>query len=192
MEEKTLIEDILTDQNDSEKKYDINDAYQTLDRVNFWLNNFDSKASYLLATIGIIGTILFTSDFFECINLVSWGNLYAFISNLLFLLILVSFIVSLYFLILTIKPRVENIEPCKPEEHTVLFYGSISGMKQRFNEIKKVTDFSKETIIDDINNQSYVCSTICMKKKKNISTACSWIVVCMSALIIFEILKHIF
>ena len=58
----------------SGKDYQKDDAYRTLDRVNFWLNSFDTKASYLLAIIGIIGMILFTTNYFSTVNLKDWNS----------------------------------------------------------------------------------------------------------------------
>ena len=54
---------------------------QSLDRVNMWIGNCDQKAGFLLATIGVIMTILFTSDFMKEVKnavikpfLEYWGN----------------------------------------------------------------------------------------------------------------------
>ena len=37
-----------------DNKYSREDAYQSLEMVNSWINNVDSKISYILAFIGVI------------------------------------------------------------------------------------------------------------------------------------------
>lgn len=39
------------------------DAYKTLDTINMWINNCDTKASIVLGSIGVVATILLSSDF---------------------------------------------------------------------------------------------------------------------------------
>lgn len=190
----SLIDELLKAQGQQSQSpnYDKDDAYKTLDRVNFWLNNFDSKASYLLASIGIIGTILFTTDYFKCINLCIWScpNLSF---NILFLLILLSFLSTIIFLILSIKPRARNYgeEDIESKNHTILFYASIANFQDEMDELRKVKGFSEESIIDDINNQAFVCSKICEEKRDKIKKACYLIIVSLSLLFVFEILKHL-
>jgi len=186
---KGCLTDKIIKHQTSDKDYQKDDAYRTLDRVNFWLNSFDTKASYLLAVIGIMGTILFTTEYFSTVNLKDWYS-WNFIFNLLFILILLSFLSAAISLILCIKPMVKNVSPQRVEEHTILFYGSISEMEDRMDEMKKVNNFSKETIIDDINNQSYICSVICMKKNRKIFIAWISMIICLLSFVLFEILKH--
>lgn len=184
-----LVDEILINQT-GVADYQKEDAYQTLDRVNFWLNSFDTKASYLLAIIGIIGTILFTTNYFSEISLNDWAGCH-FVFNLLFLIIIASFFTSTLNLIMCIKPAIKNIQPSKTNEHTVLFYGNIEDMEKQMDDLKKVKKFSTETIVDDINNQAYICSTICMSKSKKIYVAWICMITCLSSFVIYELLKHI-
>jgi hypothetical protein len=192
-EEYNLVEEVLKFQDKtSAADYDEEDAYRTLDRVNFWLNSFDTKASYLLAIIGIIGTILFTTGYFNTIDLQVWCSCKSGLLNALFLLMIISFLFSSICLIWCIKPNIKNIKPLKNEckKHTVLFYGSIADMKN-IEEINNITKFSKDTIIDDINNQSWFCSNICIKKKKYIFWAICGITFCLVLFTLTEIVKHL-
>jgi hypothetical protein len=187
--ESCLVDKVI-DQQTTISDYQKEDAYKTLDRTIFWLNSLDTKASYLLAFIGIIGTVLFTTNYFSAVNLKDWSCC-NFALNLLFLLIILSFLVATFSLIWCIKPMIKNIKPQRVQEHTILFYGSISYMHGKMDEMKRVTDFSKETIIDDINNQAYICSVICIKKSRKIFIAWVSMIICLFIFAFFEILKHI-
>lgn len=51
-----------------ERKYkSIESLELSLDRINAWISNCDQKAGILLATIGVMITVLFTTDF-ESVN----------------------------------------------------------------------------------------------------------------------------
>jgi hypothetical protein len=156
------------------------------------LNSFDTKASYLLAIIGIIGTILFTTGYFNKINLQVWCPCKFGLMNILFLFIIVGFLFSTICLIWCIKPKIRNAKPPKEKSntHTVLFYGSIVHIEDT-EEIKRVTSFSDNTIINDINNQSWICSGICMEKRKYIFWAICGIIFCLVLFIVMEIVKHL-
>jgi hypothetical protein len=184
----SLVDEVLKHQT-GVADYQKDDAYQTLDRTNLWLNSFDTKASYLLAIIGIIGTILFTTNYFSEISLKNWTD-WHFVFNLLFLIILVSFFTSTLYLIKCIKPTIKNIRPDKTSKHTVLFYGSIDSMEEQMDDLKKVKNFSTDTIVDDINKQAYICSVICMRKSKMIYVAWICMITCLSSFTVYELLKH--
>jgi hypothetical protein len=189
IKQSNLIEEILKLQSAIEKAdYTKNDAYQTLERVNFWLNNFDMKASYFSAIIGIIGTILFSNNYFCNVDLKKWcGEIIVF--NVLFLLILISFLLTMLFLLWCINPTIKNIKPSNPQVHTILFYGSIAD--EKINNIKNIIDFSESTIIRDINNQAYFCSIICMNKRKKILASCVFMLICILSFVLFEVSKHL-
>jgi hypothetical protein len=191
-EKQSLVEKVLKQQTTElpeVKDYQKEDAYQTLDRANFWLNSFDTKASYLLAIIGVIGTILFTNNFFSAINLKDW-NCWSILFNLLFIFIILSFSISTVLLILCINPKIKHVRP-KTERHTVLFYGSIADMENQTEELKNVCQFSKGTIIDDINNQAYFCSKICIAKKRKIYAAIACLFIFLFSFVVFVTFKQI-
>ena len=71
------------------------EEYQNLERVNSWINNVDTKISYMLAFIGIIATIIFTND-----NIIKTIKVY--IDNILnFTIKDIKNLISLLLLVLT-------------------------------------------------------------------------------------------
>ena len=191
----SLVDEVVQSQkHPSTVGYEKEDAYQTLERVNFWLNSFDAKASYLLTIISIVGTIFFSSDYFNNVDLTYWETWHCIVSNLLYLSIVISFLISIGSLIWCISPKLKNMKPLKSEAkktHTVLFYGSISDMKDKTQEIARVKQFDVATVIDDINNQAYYCSTICIGKKNKICFAIIGILVCIGSLLAFDLIKRV-
>lgn len=149
-------------------------ADKTYEQVNSWINNCDSKASILLALIGVFLPIAFTSDFLlngittELKNIVglfsgnfscrAWGSV------LLILLLGVSiifFVRSLRFLFGVLFARLDNTR--KEENSSVSFYKSIG--EHSYEEYKQlVGDISSEQFTDDKLRQVHACSKICTQK----------------------------
>lgn len=191
--DRSLAEEVLKLQTtNSTTNYGKEDAYKTLDRVNFWLNSFDAKAYYLLFFIGIFGTILFTSGYFEERNLQVWNSLKTGLLNILFLLVLICYLVTSVCLVLCIKPSIKNRKLPKSaiNQHTILFYGSIADMRDS-KEMSIITQYSDQTIINDINNQSFVCSRICMMKAFCLFLGIYGILFCFILLVMSEIVKSV-
>ena len=159
-------------------KKDINEyADKIYDQVSGWINNCDSKASILLALIGVFLPIAFTSDFLQegitaelkyIVTLFSgncscraWGSV------LLILLLGVSafyFIKSLRSLFVVLFARLEDSR--KEENPSVSFYKSIG--EHSYEEYKQLVDgISEEQLTEDKLRQVYDCSKICTKKFLN-------------------------
>ena len=181
-------------------KRNINEyADKTYDQVSSWINNCDSKASFILALIGVFLPITFTSDFFltgikeELKNIVglisdrcscrAWGSV------LLILLLCVSilfFVRSLRFLFLVLLARLDDTR--KEENPSVSFYKSIGA--HSYEEYKQlVVDISDEDFTDDKLRQVHICSNICTQKFLNYNKGINAIKV---ALIFFGIFMALF
>lgn len=50
------------------KTFDREDAYKTLDTINMWIENCDNKVSIILGSIGVVASILLSSDFAKVIK----------------------------------------------------------------------------------------------------------------------------
>lgn len=156
------------------------EKYQNLERVNSWINNVDTKISYMLAFIGIIATIIFTNDNVIKTIKVYIDNVLNFtlkdIANLLsfLLLILTGAMVlcisrSIYHLLKASTATIKSNN--KSQEDSLLFFGSIS-KNQSFEEFKeKVENSDEDKIEDDILMQIYNNSVICNKKFENYNKA---------------------
>lgn len=158
---------------------------QSLDRVNAWIGNCDQKAGFLLATIGVIMAILFTSDFVGDVKLAIidpfvkyWSEdqeQYEFcLKNLLFSATLISTMglsaISAFFALSTISATIsaKKIKDKNPTivSNSFLFFQSISSMEYE--------DFLSDREIDyqaDLMSQIYINSTICTIKFKKYQIA---------------------
>lgn len=44
------------------------DAYKTLETINMWINNCDTKTSVVLSGVGVVATIILSSDYARIIK----------------------------------------------------------------------------------------------------------------------------
>ena len=147
--------------------YTKEDAYKTLEIINSWISNIDTKVSFSLALIGVLSTLIFGSELpsaFSRIGEVSklselnGGEIIgAILVSTLYILSLIS-IIS-FMLAITARVKSESNNP------SIFFFGSISSMslsqyKQKINEV------SINGIIEDLQEQIHTNSKICTKKVK--------------------------
>ena len=174
-------------------------ADKTYEQVSGWINNCDSKASILLALIGVFLPIVFTSDFLltginaELKNIMglfsghcscrAWGSV------LLILLLGVSFfyfIKSLRSLFVVLFARLDATR--KEENTSVSFYKSIG--EDSYEEYKqRVGDITAEQLTDDKLRQVHACSNICTQKFINYNKG---IIATKLALVFFGIFIALF
>ena len=140
------------------------DAYETLGIINTWTGNMDTKVSFALALAGVLIGVIFEKGMpsaFERITEVqklaelSGGEIIAAI--LVALLYLSSFISILCFM-LSIIARVKNLNNAS----SVFFFGSIGNMTLE-NAVK---DMDEKEMIDDLEEQIHTNSKICSLKAK--------------------------
>lgn len=154
------------------------EKFKELERIDLWINNADTKISYLLAFLGIVATIIFTSDsvmqrIIVCFNNVlklSKQDIEKILSLLVIILVLnlVFFISkSIYYLL---KASVAKIDVSNTNKSSTLFFGSIAtNTFEQFKEkVKRQTD---EELEDDIIEQIFINSKICSEKMKNYNKA---------------------
>lgn len=142
------------------------DKYKVLDTVNQWIFNCDTKASIILATLGVFLTILFSSDIGVFMaNTIKISVSEITVCNLMYLFILVIGIVLLFYgiyrLIRVLIPTI-NLD-----YKSVMFFGNISSY-QKFEDYciaVNSTDSSKND--EDLLHQIYAASQICNQKFKN-------------------------
>lgn len=154
---------------------------QSLDRINGWISNCDQKAGFLLAILGVLIPIVFTSDISERINEIllspykgyrEMPNLYEFnaVRFVYFVLLVATIIACLISIIavllsITANIKIEEFKKKHGNEHLVeksyLFFGSIK--KITYGTFREMSDASYE---DDLKSQIYVNSSICTRKFK--------------------------
>lgn len=158
--------------------FDKDDAYKNLDRVNFWIANLDTKASFALAFIGIFLTVVFTSDFtYDNIKNLAEIIKKITVSDLKVVLVfatLISLGIFIVFLLLgaqrilnVLMPTIDTTQESGVVNNSNLFYGNIS-TKSFIQFEQDVKSSSQESIINDIHSQTYINSKICANKTANL------------------------
>ena len=176
---------------------------QSLDRINAWIGNCDQKAGFLLAIIGVIIAIIFSSDFSQSIVDIIVNpyreyirnpelNEFSLIRFIYFIFIVISIIasfVSIIFALLSITAAIDIKKYKKDDgnselvDNSLLFFGSISSKK--YNEFKEMSDVSYE---DDLKSQIFINSIICIKKFKRFNLCLVSFIVMISAFIASNII----
>lgn len=158
-------------QNDNQQQVNIaftkDDAYQSLEMINTWISNIDTKVSFALALAGVLIGIIFGKGLPKALQRIcevsklaelSGGEIIA--SILVCLLYVVSFF-SIVSFMLAIIARVKNLNNAP----SIFFFGSVGKMSLQ-NYMDKVCQMSEEQIIRDLEEQIHTNSRICSQKAK--------------------------
>lgn len=147
-----------------DKKFSKEDAYQTLNLINSWINNIDVKTSFALAFLAVLvaftldkGTPRIFSEIFttECITCLMVFQL------ILGFMLYLNSILSIIFMLLAIRARTKRTSIKK----SGLFFGAIAQME--LNDYKaKTMNMDNKDLIKDLLEQVHTNSTICSKKVK--------------------------
>lgn len=153
---------------------------QNLDRVNMWIGNCDQKASFLLALVGVVVTVICTSDVFTKVKeiiitpfvtyLTDKSGSFCFSRFLIAILFfggLTCLLVSIFYLLRCLMAKTNPKDYSKPGmvEKSRLFFGSIANMTYE--------EFCRDdnNFDNDLQSQIYTNSVICSQKFKNYKTA---------------------
>ena len=184
------------------EKINKEDAYKNLERVNFWINNSDTKTSFLLAFVGIlIGFSISNSKFIDSIETAIleikkfFGTIPFDFKVFLSFLLVAGLAVFFVFLFLTIKnllvvitakvnPSEEEFEEKKVIKNSKIFFNTIAVNKGEYKDIPKndfpmfldtVNNLSEADIFKDINSQTYINSMICKRKYSYYNKGIWWL-----------------
>ena len=142
------------------------DAYKNLEIVNFWINNIDLKASFILAFLGMLLSTILCSDNLEVLKTfisvpINTMNFIEILKPIVVLLLISSSLISAVFLILTLlaRTKIQNM----PKSY--YFFGNISN-SDRKDFLKYFKKLNDNSIINEILNQVYANSKICDYKSK--------------------------
>ena len=182
---------VTMDHNTIENKIEY--ALKALERTDTWIDSCDNKMSVLLGALGIMLTILVTTEsiskacgfilrLFEDVN---WHNILFLIA---LFIVLFSYTMTVYYIVNTVFARVDNNRffQKKMSKKSNVFFGSIS--KLSFAEYKN--SFIHETAeeqINDILSQIYINSVIASQKYKNYNSSLKWSVISISLTIVVVI-----
>ena len=167
---------LLIDIKANEGKRDKDDLKYNLDVINTMIANCDQKASITLGIIGIMTTIILSSDFVEILRTSVFKPFIQYCSGdthlvfsctrfsvfILFLIVISLLISSGYYFVRAISANIDyddmyNQNPSLPKQ-SYLFFGMISKMEYK--------DFKCDNfnIIEDLKSQIYVNSQIATAK----------------------------
>ena len=142
------------------------DKHKVLDTVNQWIFNCDTKASIVLATLGVFLTIIFSSDigsFMASTIKASIGEVT--VCNVIYLCIMLSgailLISGIYKLVRVLIPTI-NLK-----HKSVMFFGNVASYPSFEDYYEAVNSCDSEEIGSDLLHQIYAASTICNLKFKN-------------------------
>lgn len=151
-------------------------ADDTYEQVSSWINNCDSKASILLALIGVVLSIAFTSDYIlggiegmvkDVIILVKGEGSACACASIFILVILgisLGFLVdSVRNMLLVLYARLDDSRDA--ENPSICYYRSIGA--KTYDEYKRlVENVDDDALIEDKLRQVHDCSKICSSKFK--------------------------
>ena len=197
LDEKTVVDEHITIKSIS---FDAEQLKDNLDRVNMWIGNCDQKASFILAIIGVVLSICFTSDSFVFIKSDIVSPVLSAIDNsttislltifeAVLLLTLFSFlIISVFRMIFALRAKTNLKKLSQPgmESNSMLHYQTIANMTYREFCEKEVH------ILNDLRSQFYVNSCICTSKFENYKKGVKcfeWSII-LSIVLIISLLVH--
>lgn len=174
----------------------------TYDTINMWANNCDQKANILLATIGVIISIIISSDFIKYIKTYiftpfidywtgnselafSWSRFNVFV---LLLISVIMLIISCNYLFKTICANIDDQKMRKANPELVtksyIFFGTISRMS--YGDFKN----NEVNYLEDLKSQIYVNSKIVTNKFLNYNKSLYWFkfLLCVSLMLFIAIM----
>lgn len=198
------------------EKYSKDDAYKTLDMVNMWIGNADSKISYSLTFIGVLlGFFLTTSkpiNISEVVNktlikiqeIFNQGiqltlqsiELKDSISVIILVLICVFIFTSVIACIYLYKGIKGRIDPEIYKQNGLvtksnIFWNSISNQKY-VDFYKNIRDLDESNLMKDISSQIFINSKICTEKFENYNKGVKYIIISVIIFFVYTIIGFIF
>ena len=164
--------------NDENTGQTYEDVITTLDRINFWISNCDTKISFSLAFAGILLGGFFSSSIItgslnkvikKIIHIDSihhyWQTRLIELTALVLLAFIVLMAISITYLFKGLKGSINSdvYQQAGLTTNSNVFFGSIANQSyQSFKQ--KVTVASNEDNLNDYLSQVYINSKICQKK----------------------------
>lgn len=197
LDERTVVDEHITINTTSFNAEELKD---NLDRVNMWIGNCDQKASFILAIIGVVLGICFTSDSLVFIKSEIVSPVISAIDNstsislltifeaLLLLMLFAFLIMSVFRMIFALRAKTDLKKLSQPgmESNSMLHYQTIANMTYREFCEKEVH------ILNDLRSQFYVNSCICTSKFENYKKGVKcleWSII-LSIVLIISLLVH--
>ena len=162
-----------------------------------WTENCDTKASIVLAFIGVLVSVVFTSEFIlgtigaQINNIITYwrdgSGSFSILSTMMFVSLLgfVTFMsLCCYYSILSLKANI------KCADDSIIFFGKIA-LNTKEEYIEKVNKMAEEEFETDKLSQIHNCATICDNKFKNYNKSMKYLsfgLLCFICFILFTII----
>lgn len=150
---------------------------ERLNHINTWINNCDQKSGILMAFLGVMVPLIFTTELFTShissliipiknywLNSEGAFNFFNFILCILLVLLGYYVVRSIYFLFQVINGRIDETKYNQDglEINSLFFFGTIS--KKKFITFKDQLSDSSYNSNNDILSQIYINSVIAQQK----------------------------
>ncbi|MER0139994.1 DUF5706 domain-containing protein [Bacillus safensis subsp. safensis] len=179
------------------------EAVQTLERINFWISNCDTKISFSLAFAGILLGGFFSSGIITgSLNKLMKGLKeidkdtpylkiqYLEITTVVLVMFIILMIVSLTYLFRGKKGSIDTgvYNEADLSKDSTLFFGTIQN--KSFNGFKNsMIGIKKDELVNDYLSQVYINSKICNRKFTLYNKGVNWLI---ASTIVFIILNGMF
>lgn len=178
------------------------EVLKTLERINFWINNCDTKISFALAFAGVIIAGFFSSSIItnkleklikEIFNIDSSTKIMEIVLLILSLLVIVIFITCMITAITTLftalKGSVDTSKFREPEltEDSLIYFGSVANQPYQSFKHKAITNTGGQ-IYNDYLSQVYINSKVCQKKFKLLNKGIKYLISSVCLFILLNIL----
>ena len=148
--------------------YQIEITTQTLERNLGFISNCDNKASIILTAVGVLLTIILTSEGLASIKDILKKSLSQitflnFIYMFMFFSSVIILLSGILFLISVLIAR-SGISETKGSKNSLIFFGGINSFNKIANYEKAIKKMDKKDLLDDLISQIYINSKIATKK----------------------------
>ncbi len=159
------------------------DAYKALDTITMWIGNCDTKASIFLGSIGVVFTVILSSDYVKIIKNIlenTFSNFKGLLAlyGVFVIICSIACIVGIIFLVATITPKIiskpilkkkkKNENNSKqPELGEIMFFGKIAKLQlpTYLNIVKQNMDKqTSDVLLEELVFQIHSCAKICNSK----------------------------
>lgn len=177
----------------------IDKSIKKLEIVIQWISNVDTKSSFVLAFYGIMTTIMFASDIGNrIINTLSYipaqdingESIKLFIALAIVILLLISILITFYFIFQTLKGR---LNPNVYQQHGLrtdsnLFFGTVAS--KSYSKFEEQTNAENDNdFLNDVNSQVFINSNIVNRKFKLYNRSLIWLIISFLLFLIFMIIQ---
>ena len=162
-----------------------------------WTENCDTKASIILAFIGVLTSIVFTSEFIldtigtQINNIITYWRDSSGTFSILSTMMFVSLIGFVIFMSLCCYYSISSLKAnTKCADDSIIFFGRIA-LNSKEDYIEKVNKMTDEDFESDKLSQIHNCAIICQNKFRNYNNSIKYLssgLMCFICFILFAIL----